>query len=211
MRALNPLGPAGMALFDLPAGVSRTRRFIGDQRKRRVTAPVPPGGVPKMTKINQILNRHLEKVAGNNPVVKPENFRKALMHGLAMGAGLSGAGLVGTMGIRGVGGTYQKFVKERMFKHLNQRYPEIKRNPKAREYFDLIVAYAPSLMRHPSAIGDFLRRQLEYPVSSVEFIKQLADLESTIAKTESSSMAAEFGKGMARAGGSFTTAMAPGA
>jgi hypothetical protein len=68
------------------------------------------------------------------------------------------------------------------------------------------VAYAPSLMRHPAAIGDFLKRQLEYPTTSVEFIKQLADLEGTIAKTQGYSAATSFGRGVESGAGS---ALAP--
>lgn len=124
----------------------------------------------------QVLMEKLEKTA-----VPSMTFGQAL----GIGAALTGTAMAARAGSAGIGSLYTKFKSERMFKELTNRYPEIKRHPKAREYFDLIVAYAPSLLKHPTAIGDFLRRQLEYPMSSIEFVKQLADLEKTVASTPS--------------------------
>lgn len=125
----------------------------------------------------------------------------AVQTGLAIAGGTAALGLAGRAVGSGVSGAFQKLQANRMFNDLQQRYPEIKRHKDARKYFDLIIAYAPSLMRHHAAVGDFLRRQLEYPMSSVEFIKQLADLEATVAKTESMAGPARFGQSLEQAGG----------
>lgn len=105
---------------------------------------------------------------------------------LLVGAGLAAGGAAIGKGVNAVGDMFTRLQAKRMFEELQRRHPEVKSNPKARQYFDLTVAYAPSLLRHPNAVGDFLIRQLQYPMSSVEFIKQLADLEATISKTQRS-------------------------
>lgn len=204
-RTLGPVNLGLTAAFEGPEAVGHTKRYIAQQRsgQKKVNAPVPPGGVPNMSKISahQALRYYLRKQAAI-----PGGWGSAarnLPGALALGAGVAAGGLLAASGGRGVGNVYQRFQAQSMFKTLTQRYPEIRRHPKAREYFDMIVAYAPSLMRHPTAIGDFLRRQLEYPMSSVEFIKQLADLEGTVAKTEASTLSAQFGKDVAKSTSGF--------
>lgn len=187
--------PLGLALM-APEAAGDTKKYIRQQRLARVKGRVPPGGVPDMKKISahQALRHFLHKEAG--PTFGFRQAMGSLPGALALGAGLAGGGLLAAGGAKGVGGVFQKFQGQRMFAELRRRYPEVKRHPKAREYFDMIVAYAPSLMRHPTAIGDFLKRQLEYPMTSVEFIKQLADLEGTVAKTQTYGMATQFGRGV---------------
>jgi hypothetical protein len=211
LRALGPLNMGLTAAFEGPDAYKRAKGYTAQQRERRKSmGRVPPGGVPPMKKLSarnalmSILHSQMEKNAVTAKDL-PKGFPfgsalKSLPGALAMGAGLAGGGLLAAKAGRGVGSVFQSFQANRMFRELQRRYPEIKRHPKAREYFDLIVAYAPSLMRHPAAIGDFLRRQLEYPMSSVEFIKQLADLEGAVAKTEASSAAARFGQDVVSGG-----------
>ena len=121
------------------------------------------------------------------------DMAKALMIGT--GLAVAGAGVGAAAG--GVGSMFTRLQASRMYDELRRRHSEVKSNPKSRQYFDLIVAYAPSLMRHPSAIGDFLLRQLQYPMSSVEFIKQLADLEATVSKTSRDSIGSNVGRASA--------------
>jgi len=154
---------------------------------------------PKMASVKEsVLNAsglRMEKSAA----MKSSDVASIIGKALAAGTGLAAGGaLIGAAG-HGVGSAYTRLKAGRMFDELSRRHPEIKKSPQAKEYFDLIVAFAPSLLRHPSAIGDFLRRQLQYPMSSVEFIKQLADLESTVARTESSSA----GRSIGRSGAEF--------
>jgi hypothetical protein len=121
------------------------------------------------------------------------DMAKALMIGT--GLAVAGAGVGAAAG--GVGSMFTRLQASRMYDELRRRHSDVKSNPKSRQYFDLIVAYAPSLMRHPSAIGDFLLRQLQYPMSSVEFIKQLADLEATVSKTSRDSIGSNVGRASA--------------
>lgn len=141
---------------------------------------------PKLA--SEVLRGHLKKAA------LPEGIGANMINALVVGAGLAAAGAGVSAAAGGVGSMFTRLRAGRMFEELKRRHPEIKSNPRARQYFDLIVAYAPSLMRHPNAIGDFLMRQLQYPMSSVEFIKQLADLEATVAKTGRESMSSALGK-----------------
>lgn len=160
--------------------VGSTKRY--KKQIQQQTQPDPaghaPGAPPPMKKISarQRMTEILEKNAGVAPP-------KMLGTAVGMGLALTGVGLATRGTLAGVSALHTKFKAERMFSELVGRYPEIRRHPRAREYFDMIVAYAPSLLKHPTAIGDFLRRQLEYPSSSIEFVRQLADLEKTVAST----------------------------
>ena len=186
----------------------RTKGYMAQQKASRISAPLPAGGIPEMRKVSalQAMRYFLHKQADG---VGAGSLLKSLPGAMALGGAMAGGGLAMGAAARGVGGIYQKFVAERMFKELQQRYPEIRNKPQeARKYFELIVAYAPSLLRHHAAIGDFLRRQLEYPMSSVEFIKQLADLEATVSKTKGESTGARFGYGAAESAGHMITPMA---
>lgn len=190
---------------------SKTKGYVAQQKASRISAPLPAGGIPEMRKISalQAMRYFLRKQAGGPDPISAGTFLKSIPMALGLGAVMTGGGAIVGAGARGVGGIYQKFVAERMFKELQQRYPEIRNKPQeARKYFELIVAYAPSLLRHHAAIGDFLRRQLEYPMSSVEFIKQLADLEATVSKTHGESASTHFGRSAAESGGGMLGPMA---
>ena len=219
MRATGPLSMGLTAMFEGPEAYKKTKGYIAQQRAGvKRMGSVPPGGVPSMSKIsarNALMSfLRVAKGAGGK-AVDPKTMKgfpfaealKSLPGALTIGAGLAGGGLLAAKAGGGVGGVFQTFQANRMFGELKRRYPEIKRHPKAREYFDLIVAYAPSLMRHHAAVGDFLRRQLEYPMSSVEFIKQLADLEQAVAKTETYSASSRFGQDVAKGGTSLVGPM----
>jgi hypothetical protein len=127
----------------------------------------------------------------------PTGFGSDMAKALMIGTGLAVAGAGVGAAAGGVGSMFTRLQASRMYDELRRRHSEVKSNPKSRQYFDLIVAYAPSLMRHPSAIGDFLLRQLQYPMSSVEFIKQLADLEATVSKTSRDSIGSNVGRASA--------------
>ena len=185
----------------------KTKGYIAQQRAG-VRGPHAPGEVPPMKKISarRVFAHYLAKQAGGS--LSFGGAVSSLPGALLMGTGLAAGGLLAGGGARGVASMFQRHKAERMYNELRRRYPEVRRHPKAREYFDMIVAYAPSLMRHPVAIGDFLKRQLEYPMTSVEFIKQLADLEGTVAKTEGYGAAASFGKGVESGAGGIIVPMA---
>lgn len=175
-----------------PDAISKGKEIKIKQQEKRLGTNLP-GGAPPMRKVSSraalnLKQKLMDKQAAGIP--EPFGVGKALL----VGAGLAGGGIIAGKAAQGVSGAFVKFKSERMFKELERRYPEIRRHKEARKYFDLIIAYAPSLLRHHAAVGDFLRRQLEYPMSSVEFIKQLADLEGTVSKTEGNSAASQFGR-----------------
>ena len=209
-----------MGVINTAFGIMNAQQLAGDvkrmtrqQRAKRINAPVPPGGVPNMSKISarQGLRSCLANVRMRKEAAKPlSNMLRAFPRAFGYGLGIAGSSMLAYGGAKGVAAAHQKIMSARMFKRLQQIYPEIKRHPKAREYFDLIIAYAPSLLRHPAAVGDFLRRQLEYPMSSVEFIKQLADLEGAVAKTQSYSAPSRFGEAVAKGMGSSIGPIAEG-
>jgi hypothetical protein len=194
-----------------PEAMKHTKRYAKQQALgvKKLKADQAPGSAPPMRKVSakQALRFHLKKQASVNkeaaPMLSFGSAMKAVPMALGAGALLAAGGMAARGGAGAVGGAFQKFQSNRMFKELEQRYPDVRRHKDARKYFDLIVAYAPSLMRHHAAIGDFLTRQLQYPMSSIEFIKQLADLEATVSKTEGSSMAARFGQSVEQSAGSF--------
>jgi hypothetical protein len=136
------------------------------------------------------------------PARKQASLGEDLGKALLLGTGLAAAGAGVGAAASGVGNMFTRLQAKRMFDELQRRHPEVKSNPKARQYYDLIVAYAPSLLRHPNAVGDFLLRQLQYPMSSVEFIKQLADLEATVSKTSRESTGANIGYSASQLAGS---------
>lgn len=165
----------GLAAVD---GVDKTKRY-----KKMLDVPQRPPP-PKTAGAKQMMRSYLHKNA---------SLKAEVTKAMAVGAGLTAAGVGIGLASNVVGDMYVKLQAARMFSELSRRHSEVRGNKRAREYFDLIVAYAPSLLRHPNAIGDFLLRQLQYPMSSVEFIKQLADLEATVSKTSRESMGMTIG------------------
>jgi hypothetical protein len=159
----------------------------------------------KAREYNNMLTPQLSKASSLTPKIASYLKKAALPAGLGsdmakalmIGTGLAVAGAGVGAAAGGVGSMFTRLQASRMYDELRRRHSDVKSNPKSRQYFDLIVAYAPSLMRHPSAIGDFLLRQLQYPMSSVEFIKQLADLEATVSKTSRDSIGSNVGRASA--------------
>ena len=170
-------------------GVGQSKRYKQelDVKHKRVPGGAAPGALPMSAK--EAMMKHLKKEAST-----ASDIRRAFTSGLAVTALATAVGSTAV----GVTSMYTKMQANRMFKLLQSREPTVRNNKKAREYFELIVAYAPSLMRHPNAIGDFLKRQLEYPMSSVEFIKQLADLEKTVSGTSQDSAPWQMGQNAAK-------------
>jgi hypothetical protein len=197
---LSPLGIGFSAAVGGKENVRQARGYMAQQRAgtRHVRAPEAAGEIPTMQKISarKALRFYMRKHAVIIPPPAATGLAGNLARAMLMGAAGTGAAMLMGSGISGVGGVFQKYQAGRMFQELQTRYPEIKQHPKAREYFDMIVAYAPSLLRHHAAVGDFLRRQLEYPMSSVEFLKQLADLEGQVVKSQNESAGARFGQTM---------------
>ncbi len=103
----------------------------------------------------------------------------ALASGVAA-AGAAGAGKLLDAASKGVGGIFERRQRDKLFETLLARDPALKKEQRAREYFDLVLTYAPALGDHPTAIGDFLKRQLQYPVSGVEFLAALAKLQNDV-------------------------------
>jgi hypothetical protein len=208
------MGIAGKALtFSLfaPEAVGKGKQYAKDQRLARgiqpTPPPVPPG--PPMNKISarRALRGYLKKQAGSAPLMSARSLMRNIPAAMATSALVVGTGVGVSRGLGVIGGMYDRHRANRMFEELKNRYPEIRRSPKSREYFDMIMAYAPGLARHPVAIGDFLRRQLDYPMTSIEFVKQLADLETTLSKNES--RADSFGREMAEGGSGLLTRIDP--
>lgn len=202
-----PLLTAGRALtlaMEAPDAVSKGKGYKRQQqmaRTKKIDAPNLPGGAPPMRKVSatQALRFYLQKQAGKAPPGMSE-----VLKGMGLAAGIGGTALAGRGLAKGVGSVYQRFAANRMFEEIKRRYPEIRRKPKeAREAFDIAIAYAPSLMKHPAAIGDFVRRQLQFPISSHEYLKQLADLEGSVSKAESYGAPAQFGSAIGGAHGAI--------
>ncbi len=114
-----------------------------------------------------------------------------------------GAGQAISSAARGVGSIFERSRREKLFQEVIRLDPSLKSNTRSREYFDLIMTYAPSLGDHPTAIGDFLRRQMQYPVSGVEFLNQLATFEKTVGASRAFSAAGNLGHGFSQAGAGY--------
>jgi len=133
-------------------------------------------------------------------VKEASDVSDAIIGSLVGGVGIA---LTGEL-IRGVGAASGSVIsgmrRKALLGRLMQRNPEFRQNKERTErYFNLVMAYAPSLARDETAITDFLRRQLQYETSSVEFIKQLSDLEGTIrGKVDSDSFGSRLSAGVQR-------------
>jgi hypothetical protein len=122
----------------------------------------------------------------------------------ALGATIfqAGGAVVGAAA-RGVGSIFERSRRENLFKEVLRLDPSLKSNPRVREYFDLIMTYAPSLGDHPTAIGDFLRRQLQYPVSGIEFLNSLATFEKTVGQSRMNNVSSGLGHGFSEHGAGY--------
>lgn len=206
--SVKALGHGVVGALALADAAESGKKYHRQQRlaQKRVTGPHAPGGAPPMRKVSarQALNHYLRKQAAPKPLMPVGELARNIPAALGLGAGLAAGGLAVREGGRGVAAVHQRLVSKRMFEELKRRYPEIRRNEaKAKEAFDLAIAYAPSLLKHPAAIGDFVRRQLEFPMSSHEYLKQLADLEGAVGKSETYGAASALGQGAMEGGRSM--------
>lgn len=160
-------------------------------RKAQRTAAPPSGvrdvsaggGMTALAALQMMKESAAEGTGVGGGLLRDESFRKGLLGAAGVMATTIGAGLLGigaTHVARGVGGMFERSQRNKLFQEIARRDPQIARDPRAREYFDLVMTYAPSLGRHPTAIRDFLKKQLMYPVSSTEFLHALANFESTV-------------------------------
>lgn len=205
--AFIPVGGAvGAGLTGLAGGMSyaegagKTRQMLNRMKMRGGVMPsvnkMPPPQQPKVAagkSLRSILNAPMKKEAAGGDVAKMVALNAAVALAGGMGVALTGELIRAGMG--GVSSVTQKMSRKRLFNRIMQMHPEFKKDKetkdRAERYFRLIMAYAPSLARDDTAIADFMRRQLMYPTSSVEFLKQLADLEATIrGKVDANSVAA---------------------
>lgn len=159
------------------------------RQAQRTAAPpqgvrnVAAGGMTALAALNMMKESAAEGTGVGGSFFKSDAFKQGLGKGLGHGAGIVGAGILGlaaTQAARGVGGMFERSQRNKLFQEIARRDSQIARDPRAREYFDLVMTYAPSLGRHPTAIADFLKKQLMYPVSSTEFLHALANFESTV-------------------------------
>lgn len=213
MGTLDTLGRIANVALTVPETVSDTKRYAQQQRQARkkiINKDYAPGGAPPMRKISgrQALCDGVRARMDKEAAPAVGIGWDAAGRGALMAAGALGLGLGVRGAAQGVGAVYLKAKSERMWKELQRRNPRLRGNKRAREAFDLAVAYAPSLLRHPTAIGDFVARQLEFPMSSHEFIQQLATLEATVSKTESQGLPAQLGAS-AESAGKYTTSFLP--
>lgn len=76
-------------------------------------------------------------------------------------------------------GVFEKARRRKIFAEIAASNPKLATDPRAAEYFDLVMTYAPSLANNKTAITDYLVRLLEFPRSSVELVQSLINLESS--------------------------------
>jgi hypothetical protein len=187
------------------AKAKQTGEETGDTlRKAQRTAAPPPGvrnvtaGSGGMTALAAL--DAMKKNAGGESTPASGLFgdatrgdvtRAAMPAAFAVGA--AALGLMARPAIGAVGGMFERNQRNKLFQDIARRNPQMARDPRAREYFDLVMTYAPSLGKHPTAIGDFLKKQLQYPVSSTEFLHALANFEATVSQNASRGPAAHMG------------------
>ena len=112
--------------------------------------------------------------------MKMAGMQEAMFAGLAGAAVALGAGVVARgldVGFTQIGKAFKNRKEQELFAELVRQNPDFGRNPRAREAFDIISKFAPGLLKSPRVVSDFMARQLQYPQSSIEFMKQLADFQ----------------------------------
>lgn len=172
---------------------SKTRAELNRLKQKGGVMPPPGVKMPEQKKVATLMGKLQEKTANANAT----NLAMAAVGALALGAGttLMNEGI--RAGIRGAGNIIRRQNQDKQFKQILQRNPDIAQKKElARRYFDLIMTYGPSLARDETAITDYLRRQLQYETSSIEFVRHLVDLESTVRdKLDKNTLAFRVGAG----------------
>ena len=173
-KAVSGLGLLSEGHAAMGAGKASTEKMMGAQRRHaKVVGPKrdnPSEWQPKQSMVNVSLP--------SNP-----SMSAVLKGAIGVGAAFAVAGQLGNIAdaaSSGVGSIFERRRRDKLFEKLLVIDPALKQNPRSREYFDLVMTYAPSLGDHPTAIGDCLRRQLQYPMTSTEFLPGVADMQSTI-------------------------------
>lgn len=160
-----PLGSAvnlGLGAVDV-----RARAMAATQRLKKMQA-TPAVAAMKMADLRQDLG----------------TLGKAMLIAGAASAVVGGADRVVNLVGKNVGDMFERRKRQQLFDRIVAKEPSLKNNPNARTYFDLILTYAPALSAHDQAVADFLKRQMQYPVSSVEFLQSLANLQKTVTETQ---------------------------
>jgi len=93
----------------------------------------------------------------------------------ALGAGI-GAVAIGGL-VHGLSSLKSKYEAENAWKQVLQLHPEFRNNFRARNQFELLAKFSPSLATNASLVADIVKRNLEFEVTPVEFIKQIIDIE----------------------------------
>jgi len=176
----------------MQVGASKGRAAGDVLHKAQKTAPAPRG-------VQGVSAGDLSHLSKNADLFSPADkrmFRQGAYAALGSAAtatmiGLARHGVSGAAS--GVGGIFERHQRRKLFAEVLRRNPGMRSQPRAQEYFDLIMTYAPSLGRHPTAIGDFLVKQMQYPVSSTEFLHSVAQLEGQVQKNTEGQSANQVG------------------
>jgi len=196
---------AGTAVRYAPMAHSVARAFAPDIAK---SAPVRSamrylGPAAKGLRAADFVGRGLQAGAASNPRSTPavgpvkvatieEGAQKALRGApdlstfagalLATAAIATGSRLIdrGVSNIaEGATRLYEKRKNKKLFEEIVRDNPSFANNPRAAQYFDLVMDYAPSLAKNRLALVDYLHRLLEFPRSSVELVQSLINLEKS--------------------------------
>lgn len=172
-------GAAGNALKAVGIGMgaleAKNRAQQATQRLKQMQM-TPAVGPMKMA--SEKLAATIDLPGRMNPSIP--DVLKTVATGALLTAGAIGASKGFEAITSAVAGPFERRRRDKLFEQLLARDPALKSMPRAREYFDLVMTYAPSLGDHPTAIGDFLKKQMQYPVTSVEFLSGLAKLQKDI-------------------------------
>jgi hypothetical protein len=106
----------------------------------------------------------------------------AVLPAVAVGTGIALAGRGIDAGLTQIGKAWKSQKHQKMFAELAKKDPEFLTNPRAREAFDIIEKYAPAILKSPVATRDYIKGQLQFPRSSMELIRHLADFQKTYAQ-----------------------------
>ena len=186
--SLNLIMGSAAAALSGSEEASKTRKRLDRLKAKGGVEPQVPGSVPMpIPNEPRSASMGVQKTAGLMGAAKTVVGDPIAQGALIALVGGAGAALAGEL-IRGagqaVGGIMSSLQRKRLFSNIMQRNPEFRQTEAkkdlAEKYFNLIMNYAPALARDDTAITDFMRRQLVYQTSSVEFIKQLADLEAMV-------------------------------
>lgn len=175
------MGGNAMRVVGLGLGAAETASRARDATKRLKKMQATPIVGPMKMAAAQLGFDFMHGMSGLKP-----SF--GTLGAIALASGIAAAGTAGAEKLinlagRNVSSMFERRKREKLYEQLLQREPTLKQHhARAREVFDMVLTYAPSLADHPMAIGDFMKRQLQYPVSGVEFLAALAKLQLDVSK-----------------------------